>query len=78
MGKGPPPRDPSLRHQHRVYQILRRHYAAYTPEMVERTTGCARDVFVQTADALARNSGRERTAPSAMRWAGRTIRLVSR
>ena len=35
--------------------------SAYTPEMVERTTGCPRDVFVKVADALARNSGRERT-----------------
>jgi formate dehydrogenase major subunit len=35
--------------------------AAYTPEMVERTTGCPRDVFVKIAEALARNSGRERT-----------------
>ena len=61
MEKGPPPRDPTLQHPHCVYQILRRHYAAYTPEMVERTTGCPRDVFVKIAEALARNSGRERT-----------------
>ena len=44
-----------------MYQILRRHYAAYTPEMVERVTGCPKDVFLRVADALARNSGRERT-----------------
>jgi formate dehydrogenase major subunit len=30
--------------------------------MVDRTTGCPRDLFVKVADALARNSGRERTA----------------
>src|SRR5690242_9726659 len=59
--KGPPPRDPSLQHPNCVYQILKRHYAAYTPEMVERVTGCPRDVFLKVADALARNSGRERT-----------------
>jgi formate dehydrogenase major subunit len=59
--KGPPPRDPTLQHPHCVYQILKRHYAAYTPEMVERVTGCPRDVFLKVADALARNSGRERT-----------------
>ena len=55
MEKGPPPRDPTLQHPHCVYQILRRHYAAYTPDMVER------DVFVKVAEALASNSGRERT-----------------
>ncbi len=40
---------------------MRRHYARYTPEMVERVTGCPRDTFLRVAGALARNSGRERT-----------------
>src|SRR5689334_4510109 len=31
LGDGPPPRDPSLQDPRCVYQILRRHYAAYTP-----------------------------------------------
>jgi formate dehydrogenase major subunit len=57
----PPERDETLQHPHCVYQILKRHYAAYTPEMVERVTGCPRDTFVQAAEAVARNSGRERT-----------------
>jgi formate dehydrogenase major subunit len=61
MEKGPPPTDPTLQHPCCVYQIVKRHYAAYTPEMVERTTGCPRDVFVNIAEALARNSGRQRT-----------------
>ncbi len=55
------PSDPTLQHRNCVYQILRRHYAAYTPEMVERTTGCPRDLFIKIAEAIARNSGRERT-----------------
>ncbi len=58
---GPPPSDPSLQHPNCVYQILRRHYAAYTPEMVERVTGCPKETFVKVAEAVARNSGRERT-----------------
>lgn len=58
----PPPRDPALQHPNCVYQILRRHYAAYTPEMVEQVTGCPRETFLKVADALARNSGRERTS----------------
>jgi formate dehydrogenase major subunit len=61
MEKGPPPCDPTLRHPHCVYQIMRRHYARYTPEMVERTTGCPREVFLKIVEALTRNSGRERT-----------------
>jgi formate dehydrogenase major subunit len=60
--QGPPPTDPTLQHPRCVYQILRRHYAAYTPEMVEQITGCPRVTFLQVAEALARNSGRQRTA----------------
>ena len=61
LTEGPPPRDPTLQHPHCVYQIMRRHFAAYTPEMVERVTGCPKEVFLKVADAMARNSGRERT-----------------
>jgi formate dehydrogenase major subunit len=57
----PPHQDPSLQHPMCVYQILRRHYDPYTPEMVERVTGCPQDVFLRIADALAQNSGREKT-----------------
>lgn len=61
MTEGPPHRDPTLQHPQCVYQILKRHYAAYTPEKVEEVTGCPKDTFLKVADALARNSGRERT-----------------
>ena len=61
MRDGPPPQDPTLQHPNCVYQILKRHYARYTPEMVESITGCPRDTFLAVADALARNSGREKT-----------------
>jgi formate dehydrogenase major subunit len=61
MSKGPPPRDDTLQHPNCVYQILKRHYAAYTPEKVEEITGCPRDTFIRVAEAMARNSGRERT-----------------
>ena len=61
MSEGPPHRDETLQHPHCVYQILKRHYASYTPEKVEEVTGCPRDTFISVADALARNAGRERT-----------------
>lgn len=59
---GEPPVDMTLQHPRCVYQIMRRHYAAYTPEMVERVTGCPRQTFLEVAKALTRNSGRDRTA----------------
>jgi formate dehydrogenase major subunit len=61
MTESPPPQDPTLQHSNCVYQIMRRHYARYTPEMVERVTGCPKDTFLAVANALARNSGREHT-----------------
>ncbi|MEE4422163.1 formate dehydrogenase [Streptomyces bugieae] len=56
------PRDPTLTHPRCVYQILKRHYARYTPELVERTCGIPRATFRQVCDALTANSGRERTS----------------
>ena len=58
---GPEPQDLTLQHPRCVYQIMRRHYARYTPEMVERATGCPKETFLKVCAALARNSGRERT-----------------
>lgn len=62
MSDSPPPTDPTLQHPNCVYQILRRHYARYTPELVEAVTGCPKETFLAVVDALARNSGRERTS----------------
>ena len=38
----PPPSDRTLQHPNCVYQIMQRHYARYTPEMVERRRPAAR------------------------------------
>ena len=56
-----PPRDPSLQHPRCVFQILTRHYARYTPEMVEDVCGVPRDAFVRIADTYCRASGPDRT-----------------
>jgi formate dehydrogenase major subunit len=54
--------DPTLEHPRCVFQILKRHYARYTPEMVERICGVPRDQFLEVCQAWTQNSGRERTA----------------
>jgi formate dehydrogenase major subunit len=61
MTKSPPQQDPTLQHPNCVYQIMKRHYARYTPEMVERVTGCPKDLFVRIVEIFAKNSGREKT-----------------
>src|SRR5688572_32312569 len=40
-----PRRDSSLQHPRCVFQILKRHYARYTPEMVEQACGVPRAAF---------------------------------
>ena len=57
-----PERDETLENPRCVFQIVRRHFARYTPEMVERVTGCPKDVFLKVAETLTANSGPDRTS----------------
>ena len=59
---GKPRTDPTLQHPRCVFQILRKHFARYTPEMVERECGVPQEVWLQVAQTLVANSGRERTS----------------
>jgi len=59
--QAPPPRDETLQHPRCVFQILKRHFARYTPEMVEQICGTPKDVFVRIAETITANSGRDRT-----------------
>jgi formate dehydrogenase major subunit len=61
-GGAPPRQDPSLEDPRCVFQVVRRHFRRYTPEMVERICGCPRERFLQVAEWLCENSGRERTS----------------
>ncbi|MBU2668414.1 molybdopterin-dependent oxidoreductase [Actinoplanes bogorensis] len=54
-------RDPTLQDPHCVYQVLKRHYARYTPEVVERLCGVPEKQFLEVCEAWTANSGRERT-----------------
>lgn len=56
-----PASDPTLRHPRCVMNILRRHYKRYTPEMVASICGCTVQDFLEVAETVCANSGRERT-----------------
>jgi formate dehydrogenase major subunit len=56
-----PERDETLQHPRCVYQILKRHYARYTPEMVEETCGVPQELFEEVCRAWTSSSGRDRT-----------------
>ncbi len=70
-----PQRDDTLADPRCVFQILRRHYARYTPELVHEICGIPPSTFRQVADALVRNSGRERTSAFcyAVGWTHHTV-----
>src|SRR5438046_3279527 len=42
--------DLSLQNPNRVFQLLRKHYSRYTPEMVERITGIPKEQFLKAAE----------------------------
>jgi formate dehydrogenase major subunit len=60
-GEGNPKRDLTLSDPNSVFQLMKRHYSRYTPEMVERVCGIPKEKFVQVAQLFCENSGREKT-----------------
>jgi formate dehydrogenase major subunit len=54
-------RDLTLQHPRCVFQILKRHFSRYTPEVVSQVCGCSEQEFLRVAELLCGNSGRERT-----------------
>lgn len=82
LGSGGPPleharvqRDETLQHPRTVFQILKRHYARYTPEMVRDVCGIDPAMFDYLARAVTANSGRERTTcfAYAVGWTQHTL-----
>lgn len=53
--------DPALEHPRCVFQVLKRHFARYTPEMVEQFAGVPKERFLEIADAFTSASGPEKT-----------------
>src|SRR5262249_25277763 len=71
----PPEEDWSLQHPRCVFQILKRHFARYTPELVAETCGCSVDEFLWYCETVCKNSGRERTGAFAyaVGWTQHTV-----
>ena len=64
--------DETLQHPRCIFQVLRRHFARYTPEMVEQYCGIPQKVFLEIAEAFIRRPVRRRRAASATRLDGRS------
>src|SRR4051794_17231153 len=75
IGPGEPERDETLQHPRCVFQVLKRHFSRYTPDMVEQICGVPQELFLTVCQELARNSGRERTSEFvyAVGWTQHTV-----
>jgi formate dehydrogenase major subunit len=58
---GSPDTDETLQHPRCVFQVLKRHFSRYTPEMVAKVAGVPEDLFAKVCRLITENSGRERT-----------------
>jgi len=72
---GRPKSDPTLQNPQTVFQIIKRHYARYSPELVEKVCGCSQEDFLKVAATMLNNSGRDRTAniTYAVGWTQHTV-----
>lgn len=68
-------RDDTLQHPRCVFQVLTRHFARYTPELVTQTGGISAADFEYLVDSVIENSGRERTTSFvyAVGWTQHTL-----
>jgi formate dehydrogenase major subunit len=56
-----PDRDETLQHPRCVFQVLKRHFARYTPELVEQACGVPPEAFGRVCELITENSGPDRT-----------------
>ena len=74
-GGAEPDRDDTLEHPRCVFQLLKRHFSRYTPAAVAQVCGVPEELFLQVAEEITRNSGRERTTAFAysVGWTHHTV-----
>lgn len=74
LGRGTVKRDDSLEHPRCVFQLLKRHYARYKPEVVEEICGTPKETFLELCRLVTGCSGRDRTTSFiyAMGWTQHT------
>ena len=67
--------DPTLTHPRCVYNLLKQHYARYTPEMVERVCGTPKDKFLQVCEMIGSTASptRAMTIMYALGWTQHTV-----
>ena len=67
--------DPTLAHPRCVYQLMKKHYERYTPEMVARVCGTPKEKFLQICEMMASTAttNRAMTILYALGWTQHTV-----
>jgi len=68
-------RDPTLQHPRSVFQLLKKHYSRYTPDVVARIAGCPEDKFLEIAKVVC-STGRPDRVGTIMYAVGWTMHTV--
>ena len=58
---GQPKQDRTLQDPHCVFQLIKKQFSYYTPEVVADICGCRPADIVKVGELIGRNSGRDRT-----------------
>jgi formate dehydrogenase major subunit len=67
--------DPTLQDPQCVYQLLKKHYARYTPAMVSSVTGVPEEAFLKICETIATTAAPDRTLTSlyALGWTQHSV-----
>jgi formate dehydrogenase major subunit len=67
--------DPELKHPRCVYQLMKSHYARYTPEMVERVCGTPKEKFLKVCEMIGSTAAANRamTIMYALGWTQHSV-----
>jgi anaerobic selenocysteine-containing dehydrogenase len=53
--------DPTLQSPNCVFQLMKKHYSRYTPELVSKTTGTPQDAFLKICEMMAETAAPDKT-----------------
>jgi len=67
--------DPTLQNPRCVHQLMKQHYARYTPEVVSSLTGVPKDTFLKICEIIASTAAPDRTMTSlyALGWTQHSV-----
>jgi anaerobic selenocysteine-containing dehydrogenase len=70
--------DPTLESPNCVFQLLKKHYSRYTPDLVSKTTGTPKDAFLKICEMMAETAAPDKTMTIcyALGWTEHSRRLA--